>query len=318
MLKNALTPVAKLPLPALPSKRDLAIAKAKLSAWWQGAEFDPASVVVDADPAPEKDDAAEDLLFEGDDPSHSEPRLAALQRFWGEGRLSPGDSAAEALLPVRAGVPASGLLGVFGPGLVGPVSAMAVAHPGQIQTYDWRDIAVPGLLAGIKRGGLRSRVKAQLFDLETSALQADSLDGVVCLDAFSYCGHPARLAVQLAKALKPGCGAVIETYVGQPGPHLAAGFASAFLEPQIVAAETLTELLFEAGLRIESDDDITAEHLDLARAGMRRLAESLSDPPPLTALALREIAWEAETWRARKAMLSANVLARRLIHAVRR
>lgn len=317
MLKDKLTAVAKLPLPALPSKRDLAIAKAKLSAWWQGADFDPASIPDDA-PTPDRTNGADDLLFDGDDPAGTEPRLLALQRFWGDGRLFPGDSAIEALAPVRVGAAASGVLGVFGPGLIGPVSAMAVAHPGAIQVYEWRDSAVQALAAGLARGGLKSRVKAQLFDLETSHLQADSIDGLVCLDAFSFCGHPARLAVQFAKALKPGCGAVIETYVGAPGPHLAAGFASAFLEPQILAAETLNGLLFEAGFRIESDEDVTEDHLALAGAGIRRLAETLSDPPSLTALALREIAWEAETWRARKALLNHGALERRLIHAVRR
>jgi hypothetical protein len=306
--------VAKLPSLALPSKYDLALAKAKFTAWWNGQEFDAATV-----PAPaEADTAADDLLFDGNDPTETDPRLVGLQRFWGDGRLMPGDAAAEALLPVQLGVSASGALGVFGPGLAAPVGALAVAHPGTLRVFEWRDGAVQGLTAGFAKAGLTGRVRAQAFDLETSAVESESLDGAICFDAFSYCGHPARLAVQLAKALKPGCGAVLETYCGAAGPHLAPAFASAYLEPQILTQETLAAQLFEAGLRIESDLDITAEHLDLAKNGLRRLAETLGRGKPISALALREIAWEAETWQARRPLLAAGALSRRQLHVIKR
>jgi SAM-dependent methyltransferase len=306
--------VAKLPSLALPSKHDLALAKAKFGAWWNGKEFDPASVAA-ADGA---DSAADDLLFDGEDIAATDPRLVGLQRYWGDGRLMPGDAAAEALLPVQVGLSASGVLGVFGPGLAAPVAAMAVGHPGPIRVFEWRDGAVQALAAGFARSGLAGRTKAQAFDLETSPLDAESLDGAVCFDAFTYCGHPGRLALQLAKALKPGGGAVLETYCGAPGPHLAPAFASAFLEPQVMTAEALGALLFEAGLRIETDQDVTAEHLDLAKDGLRRRAETLGQGKSISALALREIAWEAETWQARKPMLAAGALSRRQIHVIKR
>jgi hypothetical protein len=308
--------VAKLPLPALPTKRDLAIVKAKFDAWWLGEEFDATKIPERPSDGPPA--GADDMLFDREDPARHNPRFLALQRFWGEGRVTPGDSAAEALLPVRLAVQASGALGLIGPGLIAPVSAMAVAHPGELRLYEWRDLAAQALNVGVQRSGLKSRAQAHLFDLETGQLEAESLDGVVCFDAFTFCAHPSRLAVQIAKALKPNCGVVIETYVGASGPQNAAAFASSFLEPQIQAVETLTALLFEAGLRIESEADLTDQHLEQARAGLRRLAEGLGGPPQLTAAALREVAWEAEAWRARKALLSQGALRRRMIHAIRR
>jgi SAM-dependent methyltransferase len=292
------------------------LVRARLRAWWEGTPFDEAAALA-AIAATANDQGIEAELFAAPAPPE-DPRLEALQRLWGAGRLMPGDDAAEAAMPTALGLSATATLGLFGPGLSQPAAAVATTHLGPIRVFEWREEALPALRHGIARAALSERVDTSPIDLETFSAPAEACDGIISLDDFTYADNAARLAVQIARALKPKAGALIECTCGDPGPDLAGAFASAFCEPQIRPAETLVALLEEAGLRVEANEDMGDAHLALARAGFRRLGEAISkDGPPNPAVG-RELGWETQAWRVRVALLAARRLQRRRFIAVKR
>ncbi|MDZ4776652.1 MAG: hypothetical protein SGJ23_07695 [Alphaproteobacteria bacterium] len=308
----------KLPLPKL-DKRGVAIARARFAAWWDGADFDPAAAeaAFEAQAAAAANDAGvEAELFKLEAPP-VDLRLEALQRIWGEGRILPGDAAVEATFPTKLELSTTAQLAVFGPGLVAPVAALAQTHLGELKVSEWREETQAHLKFGLAKAGLDKRVAVSAIDLETFAAPVGSFEGLISFDDFTYADNGARLAQQIAKAMKPKASAIIETYAALPGGDLSPAFATAFSEPHLRASGDIQTLLSETGLTIVSHDDVTDEHLANARAGFKRLADALAEGPPLAPGAGRELAWEAEAWRVRMRLLATRRLERRRLHVTR-
>ncbi|MBU6371340.1 MAG: hypothetical protein KJS97_01320 [Alphaproteobacteria bacterium] len=323
--------MAASPLAVLFDKRARALSTARFKAWWDGKTFDQAAfdaemeaaaaaAANDAAGAPAKPGGSGDPASAGDadlfDPE-PDPRLTALQLVWGDARLTPGDDTMEELAAARLATPDDGLFGVSGVGLAAPVLAVASGFAGQLAVFEWRAETRAALTARLKAAGLAERAPVKAFDLETGHFGDDTLDGLLSVDDFTFCENPARFAVQIARALKAGRGAVIEAYAATPGPDLAPAFASAFAEPQLHTAAKIGELLFEAGLRIEEEEDLTELHIEWARAGFQRLKAGL-DGVSLKPRGLQELAWEMETWRARLRLLDARRMERRAWRVIRR
>jgi hypothetical protein len=319
-LKIALPKAPALALPRLADKRAMALAQARFKAWWDGKDFNAEAFAADLPPedAPALGERAsdEDLFEPALTPD--EIRLGALQRIWGKGRIMPGENGAEALHVARLGAPATGTIGLFGPGLIAPVTGLSEAHPGPIHVFEWREEAQASLKRAIEKGAAAKRTSLVCIDLETFPAQAGALDGLISNDEFTHSANPARLAQQFAKLLKPDAVGVIETYCAAKGTQAASAFASAFLETHLRPADEIEALLSEVGFRVEGDDDISEEHVALAREGFQRLGKALEAAGALDALMARELAWEAEAWRMRVRMLGAQRLERRLFTVTRR
>jgi cyclopropane fatty-acyl-phospholipid synthase-like methyltransferase len=303
-------------LNALFDKKKLALTRAKLRAWWDGEAFNEeaalaayeASLVAAA--ANENSGDADDQLF--DAPQYDmPPRLSALALLWGEGRVRPGDSTADKLEPARIGLAPEGVLAVLGPGLVGPLAAVAAAHPGKIEAYEWREETIDALKHGVVAAKLDDRVTVTKIDLEAHVFTPASFDGLLSTDDFAYCGYPPHLAQQVMKSLKPGACAVVECYVGFKAEDLATAFASSFAEPQIRARADLLQFFHDTGLALEADEDLTDEFLDTARQAFKSLGAKLTEAGAVDAGAARELAWESEAWRMRLMMLAQRRLERR-------
>lgn len=301
---------------ALFDKRKRAIARAKFGAWWNGSEFDEAAVnaaieAALAEEESESKDAGEQELFE--EPDETNPRLLALARLWGGERIMPGDSAVEAEQVSRLGLNEQSVLYVLGPGLAAPLASASGAHPGQIVALEWRDETRESLMQGVRRAKLAGRVSMQAVDLDTYTPAVDSMEGLLSLDDFTYAANAPRLAQQITKALKPNACAIIETYCAIPAPATAPAFASSFAEPQLRPAGDLADLFTEAGLAVEANDDVTAEHQGLARAGFKRLEQIVAAAveQQVDLHVLREVAWEAAAWKARLRLLAGKRLERR-------
>lgn len=294
-------------------KRNMALARARLKAWWDGEDFDEEAALAafEAAAAGHANDAdpGEELFDETSDPIP--PRLLALTKLWGEGRLRPGDDTADALEPARLGVAPEGVIAVSGAGLAGPLLALARAHPGKIDAFEWREETVDQERAGIRKAKLEDRITVTRIDLEAHVWPADSYDGVWSIDDFAYASYPPHLAHQFSKMLKTGACAVVESYVGLPIPEFASAFASSFAEPQIRAHGDMLQFFADAGLLLEQDEDLTEEFLDLARQGFKRLEQVLADAAALDVTTARELAWEAEAWRLRLRLLAQRRLERR-------
>lgn len=299
----------KLALPGL-DPRGLALAKARFKAWWNGAEFDEAAAQAALEAVANDTDADADLF--GESPEPLDPRLEALQRIWGAGRVGPGDASLEASALARINLSASGALAVFGPGLWGPVEALANAHPGDLRVFEWREETQSPLKQWVARAKIEKRVTLSAIDAETFTAPSEAFDALFACDGFTHADNHARLAMQFTRMLKPKATAWIETYCAEDGAAVAPGFASAFSEPHIRPATAIATALDESGLRVESNEDVTDAHVAAARAGFRQLAAALKAQAALDARAAQELAWETEAWRARFAYLGDRRLERRL------
>ena len=303
-------------LNALIDKRRLALTRARLRAWWEGDAFDEAAAMaqIDAALAAAANDAAagdfDDELFDAP-VFEPPPRLAALAVLWGEGRIRPGDSTADKLEPARIGLAPDGVLAVLGPGHVGPLAAVAAAHPGAIEVFEWREETFAALEHGIVKHKLAKRVKAARIDLEAHVFPPNHYDGLLSTDDFAYCSYPPHLAQQIMKCLKPGACAVVECYVGLRAAELATAFASSFAEPHVRAHGDLLQFFTDAGLALEADEDLTEEFLDTARQSFKQLADKLAAAGGLDVATARELAWEAEAWRMRMRLMGQRRLERR-------
>lgn len=299
-------------LNALFDKRRLALTRARFRAWWEGDAFDETAAIAEIETAIANDVSgdADDELF--DAPEYEPPpRLVALSVLWGENRIRPGDSTADKLEPARIGLAPDGVLAVLGPGHVGPLTAVAGAHPGPIEVFEWREETFDALNAGIAKAKLDKRVSATRIDLEAHVFTPNHFDGLLSIDDFAYCSYPPHLAQQMMKCLKPGACAVVECYVGFRAAELATAFASSFAEPHIRAHGDLLQFFTDTGLQLESDEDLTEEFLDTARQSFKSLGEKLTDAAALDVTTARELAWEAEAWRMRMRLLAQRRLERR-------
>jgi cyclopropane fatty-acyl-phospholipid synthase-like methyltransferase len=299
-------------LNALFDKRRLALTRARLRAWWEGEDFDEAAALaaLEAEAANDAVASVEDELF--DEPEYEPPpRLTALAALWGENRIRPGDSTADRLEPARIGLAPEGVLALLGAGHAGPLVAVAAAHPGRIEAFEWREETIEALSRGVRKAGLDARVNVTRIDLEAVVLAPAGFDGLLSIDDFAFCAYPPHLAQQIMKCLKPGACAVVECYTGFRAAELATAFASSFAEPQIRAHGDLLQFFADAGLVLEADEDLTEEFLDTARESFKQLGEKLTQAAGLEPAAARELAWEAEAWRMRLKLLAQRRLERR-------
>lgn len=301
-------------LKALFDKRRLALTRARLRAWWDGDNFDEDAAMAEIEASlandPGEPGGADDELF--DAPPYELPaRLAALGVLWGEDRVRPGDDAGDRLEPARIGLAPDGVLAVLGPGLAAPLVAVGAAHPGPIEVFEWRDETLDALKHGVLKAKLDQRCSVSRIDLEAHVFTPASFDGVLSIDDFAYCGYPPHLAQQIYKSLKPGGCAVVEAYVGFKCAELTTAFASSFAEPQIRAHGDMLQFFKDAGLKLEADEDLTEEFVELARQGFKGLGEKLADPAALDVHTAQELAWETEAWRMRLRLLAQRRLERR-------
>lgn len=302
--------MAGLALKPLIDKRKVALAKARFRAWWEGEDFDEAAFLASLEAEPANDPGVEKELFEEAEPSLS-PRLKALGMLWGLGRIMPGLAETDALEPARMGAERGAVLAVFGPGLPGPLIAIAQAFPGRLEAFEWREETVEELADGVRRANFDDRISVTRIDLEAHVWQPEMFDGIWCLDDFTYVGYAPHLAQQIFKSLKEGACAVVEAYVGFPGDHIQPAFATAFAEPQVRAHGDLLKVFADSGLTLDRDEDVTADHLALARLGFRDLRTVLADSHGLDPQTGREIAWEAQAWAARMKLMNQGRLHRR-------
>ncbi len=305
-------------LNALFNKKKAALTRAKLRAWWNGDAFDEEAALAayEAQLAAANENAeaeasnVEDELFD-ELPFDMPSRLSALALIWGEGRVRPGDATGEAMEPARIGVGPNDLLAVLGPGLAAPVIALAEAHPGKIDVYEWREETIEALRYGVKQAKLDGRVTVMRIDLEAHVFAPASFDGILSIDDFAYVGYAPHLAQQVMKSLKPGACAVLEAYVGLKSDALKTAFASSFAEPQIRAHGDVLQFFRDVGLQIEADEDLTDEFLVTARTAFKQLGERLAQSGGIEPTTARELAWETEAWRMRLMLLAQRRLERR-------
>jgi hypothetical protein len=252
------------------------------------------------------------------------PRIAALEAIWGAGLFVPGDpridmELAEALDLVVATRKTILTLGVNLPTL----EAISDVTSARLLALDWREPCVARVQAGL--GRLMNRISVKLSDIERMNIGVapeGGFAGFVSVDAFTYADYKPGLVSQAFKLLRPGAVWAILDYVGETEALPAGAFASAWAQPQVCGHRTLPRLLIEGGFEVMSDDTATERLLGAANRAVRSLPARLDDfaahaQGAKGALALRELAWELQTWRTRMRILGTRALEARLIIARR-
>lgn len=320
-----------LPLPAALSPERLAtlvdaekaaLVRARFAAWWNGVDFDADAFAAAkaerqravkagaSSAAPNARTAEERDLF--DQPIKPDAaRIDALGRVWGAGRMFPGSDDDERLHLARMGAPAGAPVAIIGPGGVAPLKAIGRGHIGPITVFEWREGAIDSLKQHTRRLEWASRLTLTGIELDQFSPPSGTFDGVISFDDLTFAASPQGFCQKIASMLSPSGVAIIEAYCQTADADMRTAFSSAFAEPKLLPVDETIDMLFEAGLRVDSQDDVTDEHLRLVREAFRRLSGVLEAGAGMPAEVAREIAWEAEAWRARVALLSKRVLVRR-------
>ncbi len=299
----------------------------RLAAWWNGQEVELAAATDDtaapaAAPAVEPADTVTTLPVPAVQPEKQastcapgDVRLAALEVLWGEGRFAPSLSTlCDAVGTLEAGAEGDlARLGIINgdPALVRSLMGSSGAAP---VICEWRK--------PVRNRFLRDFPDFDCLEGELDRLpfSATSLAGLVSVDAFTYADHKAGLAVRALKALKPGAQwTALDLVRESGGASLKAAFASAWAEPQLTDVATIEELASSAGLEcISPCETVTAQLVGEIENGLASFSDTLEER--LTSalkslphgLLVREIAWEAESWKWRGRALEAGLISARL------
>jgi hypothetical protein len=264
-------------------------------------------------PEPEKEAKADAVEVVSAAEAPGEPsviRIKALETMWGEGRLAPGSATLDDMMLDAVLEQADRLGGI---GFVGPDAALLNAFAGRSEraahAAEWR----PGCAARLKELAPKAVIEAS--DLDRPRGFADgALEGVVSVEAFAFADHKSGLAHRICRSLGDHGRWVFLDTTRNTSKTPPEAFASAWAEPQLLSADDVHELLQHAGFGMVQKTPVTELVLAAARQGYAQLAKVLEGAATQGlqgregALFLQELAWEAQSWRARMRSLEGGAL----------
>ena len=262
---------------------------------------EPATEAMAAEPVPEP------LLPELDTASI---RIKALETIWGEGRLAPGSATLDTMMLDAVLEHADKLGGI---GFIGPDAALLNAFASRSEraahAAEWRAGCADRLKA------LAPKAVIEACDLDRPRNFGEhTLEGVVSLEAFAFADHKAGLAHRVCRSLTEHGRWVFLDTTRNTAKTPPEAFASAWAEPQLLTNDDIHEFLQHAGFGSIRKEPVTELVLSAAREGYARLAQVLEGAATQGldgregALFLQELAWEAQSWRARTRALEGGAL----------
>ena len=237
-------------------------------------------------------------------------RIKALETIWGEGRLAPGSATLDSMMLDAVLEHADRLGGV---GFIGSdaalLNAFATRSERAAHAAEWR-------------AGCAERLKALAPKAVIEACELDrprgfgdhTLEGVVSCEAFAFADHKAGLAHKVCRSLTEHGRWVFLDTTRNTAKTPPEAFASAWAEPQLLTNDDIHEYLQHAGFGSIRKEPVTELVLSAAREGYARLAQVLEGAATQGlggregALFLQELAWEAQSWRARTRALEGGAL----------
>jgi hypothetical protein len=141
-----------------------------------------------------------------------------------------------------------------------------------------------------------------------------TLEALVSIEAFAYADHKAGLVGRAYRALSDHGRWVFLDTTRNTNKTPPQAFASAWAEPLLATKDEIEELLRLAGFHSVEKFSATELVLNAARAGYAHLSSVLESAAPNGldgregALFLQELAWEAQSWRARIRALEGGAL----------
>lgn len=292
-------------------------AKAEAPAKPAKAEKKPAEKPEKSEPQPEAklepageakaEEAAPEAMPEIDTASI---RIKALETIWGEGRLAPGSATLDGMMLDAVLEHADKLGGI---GFIGSDAALLNAFANRSEraahAAEWRLGCAERLKA------LAPKAVIEASDLDRPRGFGDhTLDGVVSCEAFAFADHKAGLAHKVCRSLTEHGRWVFLDTTRNTAKTPPEAFASAWAEPQLLTNDDVHEYLQHAGFGSIRKKPVTELVLSAAREGYARLGRALEKAATQGldgregALFLQELAWEAQSWRARTRALEGGAL----------
>ena len=237
-------------------------------------------------------------------------RLSALETLWGEGRFAPGSFSIDTHLLDAA------LELADRPGDIGFIGADGALLQTFAAQSDRKPIAAEWRAACVKRLGEfvpNASVTLAEVDRPRSFLEG-ALPSVVSVEAFAYSDHKAGLVGRIFRALDTEGRWVFLDTTRRTKKTPPQAFASAWAEPQLATNDEIEELLQLAGFKTVRRVSVAREVISAAKQGYANLAQVLESAVSSGlsgregALFLQELAWEAQSWRARVRALEGGAL----------
>jgi hypothetical protein len=310
----------------------------RFGAWWNGRDYVPP---VEGDAAPEAPAAAKPAAAKPAAPAPApepvpelppapiaelpaapaapsaavaldggEIRIRALETLWGEGRLSPGSFALDTRMIDAA------LELADRPGAVGFIGADASLLNAFAAQSDRKPIATEWRSACVSRlNELVANAAVAVGEVDRPrGFEDGSLPAVISVEAFAYSDHKSGLVGRVFRALDAGGRWVFLDTTRSTKKTPPQAFASAWAEPLLSTNDEIEELLQLAGFKTVRRISVADLVLSAAKQGYANLSqvvESAADTG-LTgregALFLQELAWEAQSWRARMRAIEGGAL----------
>ncbi len=239
-----------------------------------------------------------------------ELRIKALETLWGEGRLAPGSFAidmrmVDALLELADKPGDIGFIGADGALL----NAFAAQSDRKALATEWR----AGCVERLKQIAPSATITVGEVD-RPRGFTENSLPAVASIEAFAYADHKAGLVGRVFRALDGQGRWVFLDTTRRTKKTPAEAFASAWAEPQLSTNDEIEELLKLAGFKSVRKVSVTEQTLACAKQGYANLTRVLETAAQSGfsgregALFLQELAWEAQSWRARARALEGGAL----------
>ena len=239
-----------------------------------------------------------------------EVRIRALETLWGEGRLSPGSFALDTHM-IDAALELADRSGAIG--FIGADASLLNAFAAQ---SDRKPIANEWRAACVSR--LNQLVANAAFTVSEvdrpRGFQDGALPAIVSVEAFAYSDHKAGLVGRVFRALDAGGRWVFVDTTRRTKKTPPQAFASAWAEPQLATNDEIEELLALAGFKTIRRASVADLVLSAAKQGYANLTQVVESTAGSGlsgregALFLQELAWEAQSWRARMRALEGGAL----------
>lgn len=285
---------------AAPSGKSAVVADAPKVSQPAVLEAEPVSVEEPKAKAPNRNQAANGTAI----------RIRALETLWGEGRLAPGSFSLDTKLVDAAVELANGPGDI---GFIGADGALLNVFAGQsgrqALVSEWRSDCVEYLTTAAPK----ATVTAGEVDRPRGFAEG-SLPAVISVEAFAFADHKAGMVGRVFRALDAGGRWVFLDTTRKTKKTPPAAFASAWAEPQLATGEEIEELLTLAGFKTVRKVSANALVLAAAKQGYAQLAHVLENAASNGlkgregALFLQELAWEAQSWRARARAIEGGAL----------
>lgn len=289
---------------------------ARLDAWWDGREFDPAELEKAETEQPPAG-APPKLRPMSDDKQLKKPppRIAALETIWGRGRWLPSSGEIDGLMLEAMGRQRGriGKLGLVGVDAVA-TDMIATSMGEELVLGEWR------MPCAKRSAQITDHAVVKSCDLDRITCFDDgSLKALLTVEAMTFVDHKGGLAARAYRALRDGGRWAFLDYAVIPGFKPVSSFASAWAEPQLQTEDQIKLHLETCGFRNISSRDVTEEVLSAARGAFARLGAALEDATAQAgengrdgALMLQELSWEAASWKARIKALESGGLTMRV------